>query len=222
MLKLFSRPDLELEKKWWHRFLKTLFIFNLVFIFVSGVFVSNVIFGRLPIVSWRVDIQETLKNYTENSNDDISNTVPGFLKLPGELGYKGKEGNTVFYFSALELADGFWCNKNTTARADGYAHFIKQKYPESYSESVEEIKRLLEKIPHKDGWNCYLNFNKVYSFTKDDLKDKELDIVKYELNLKHYLSGVGLAMVVSIIYYYFMWFIYYKCVIYIMYGSPKR
>jgi hypothetical protein len=89
------RDDLHLASRWWHRLFKVLGTIGLIAL--GGLTVPVLNSARQEPAVSNVRILENLEEFTKKAKSEVSNTIPTFLELPGELG--GIKDGKVIYIS---------------------------------------------------------------------------------------------------------------------------
>ncbi len=196
---------MELEKFWWHRLLKVLFLLATL---TLAFFVFLLAYSDSPaLTSGNTDVVLTLKNYTKNSKSS-GNVVPEFIKTDGQLGCLNSDGS-VSFVSSYELEKKVFCNAQLLSKAPAVASF--------FNEEVSAMKDLLEKTGDSDS---------VCLMRKSIECDTTAQIIKYKTNQKFVLHkvyyGLATAAWVTGVWVAIILLLYYKGAIYIVFGGHKN
>lgn len=208
----FFRKDLNLGRKWWHRFLVVVFFLGLI-ISVIKAFTSTLIHP-----SYLIGKQVA----TLNSRLTSDLVVASNLVKPWEIA-----GNSSF------LPDTFWDNRsseiycsrepskyiNEIQKITGVytlynANGIKVSSPKTFSDSLEESNSFCIIIDNFQNWNRGLRPRPMndYSFYKTSFVEN----IKYHFSI--ILSNLSVILIASLL----LLIIYYRIIIYIIYGKRKK
>lgn len=208
----FFRKDLNLGRKWWHRFLIVVFFLGLI-ISIIKVFTSTLIHPSYVIGK---------QIATLNSRLTSDLVVASNLVKPWELAW-----NSSF------LPDTFWDNRSseiycsrepskyindiqkitgvyTLYNTDG----VKVSSSKAFADSLKESNSLCIIIDNFQNWNRGLRPRPMdnYSFYKASF----LENIKYHFSI--ILSNLSTILITSLL----LLIIYYKIIIYIIYGKSKK
>lgn len=213
----FFRKDLNLGKKWWHRFLVVIFFLGLV-ISVIKVFTSTLIHPSYVIgkqvatlnsrlTSDLVIASNLVKPWEIAGNSSFIPTTYGEASFwdnwSSEI-YCSKELNK--YINNIQKITGVYTLYNT----DG----IKVSSSKVFSDSLKESNSLCIVIDNFQNWNRGLRPRPMddYSF----YRNSSLENIKYHFSI--ILSNLSVILVAFLI----LLIIYYKIILYIIYGRNKK
>lgn len=199
-----------LENKWWHRLIKVVFILFLVFFLGFCFLISS---NSVNKNSQNSIITGNLRDFTLSSSN-TSNTIPDFLKLDGELACYKRDLNDFKYLAEYDLEQYAYCNPDLVSNVDEAVSFINQQYPQAKYTREQILKHLNDKLGQTGEKELCLH--KV-----DEIDCKSGDIIKYKVSYLFYLQIFLWSVIPVIILWFLGLVVYYRVVIYIMYGGKK-
>lgn len=196
-----------LANKWWHRLFSVFF-----FLAEATVLISLVIlfFEFLPENKFNITVKTNLEEFTRNSAQDIINTIPLFVGLENRVGCL--ENNSVRSIYNYEL-EGNACSSDLRGNIIEIATMLYSGNPE-YS-SVRKLQSDLITLLDND-------MSKRYCFIRKDLECSSNEIISYERNIIFYLESLLISVIIIYILGLLFQIMYFKGLIYIIYGKAKR
>lgn len=230
ILSWLFRDSLELNKYWWHRLVKVIFL-SLFSIITIASYSSLVYFPDRELLSkHNIKINNTLYQFTENYNgEDSKNTIPDFFKQTGEFGLL--LDNKIDYISEYSLGtmeEGTFCLKAPENYLDGVAKvlfsaFLKNSTDERTQNTPlsvfdEAIKKQFKDDPTR---KCY--FSGISKSDENLKKPKNLSsmIINYQPNFIFYIEATLAVPLIALFWFIIMALIYYRLILYIIYGNKK-
>jgi len=208
--KIFIRTDINLADKWWHRLLKVIFSIITFIVFILSFIIASSSINPTKYNSAII----TLRDFTKSSSENIDNTIPEFIKIDGSTGCLDLTTNHVDYLSSYDLnLDGI-CNANIQKNIDKVAKLVLAENVAYRNYTSDEIKGLLQHILDTDTEHRYC-------FIPISVKCSSDKIVNYRHNALFYLEALGIAIIVFFVWTIIIISIYYKGIVYIIYGSNK-
>ena len=212
MFKLYKE---QLNNKWWHRLMKVIFIFSIIFIIFCAIVACVIkLYNIYPTGEKDIVITNNLYQYTAKSDEKIVNTIPKFLSLPDRLGCVNIETNRISYISEDSLLKGY-CNSNLKMNLDSALAKLKEENPQIQNYLDNSA---LEKILAED------KVTRMCFISKNDVDCTHSKIIKYKIKPIVYviecLKIIGINILIL-----FIWIIIcigiYKSILYIIFGSQK-
>lgn len=207
-----------LGRRWWHRLFKVVLVTSTVLIFVfSGLLVYDELSFSLRI--YDVNVITNLEDFTRSSDHEITNTVPPFLALEGELGCYEKNSQTVNTLSAYSLEENLFCNPDLNAHTNDFVKFVNSN--KGLRESLRESEFTAEDMHEikAEGSLC---------LAKKGLLDcpEISSIIKYRRELSYYVLNISRTLAYSILIamlWCVVWLlVYHRVILYIVYGDKKE
>jgi hypothetical protein len=200
------RKDLDLQKKWWHRLLKVIFITFLGLLLPFSYYVSmNSVYEN----STNISVITNLRDYTKTSSED--NSIQGFLSVRGSTACLN--GNELHYFSEYILSSEGVCNIDMTANIDKVVGVMRsqQRFQKFNTEEIRST--VLNELQNgKERRYCYMPVS---------LDCESKNVVKYYRNYIYYLKPVLLSFLATSSAALLMQILYYRGLIYVIFGSKK-
>lgn len=201
-----------LERKWWHRLIKVIFLGFLLLIAVFLFVIRNEIVKEN---SFNISSKENLKTFSANSESkDQVNLIPSFFQKREKVGCI--KGNKIKEIREFELDKSF-CNKDIENNSDAITTYIQKRIPEYWDITHNNLKELIIK-----KYNEFLlrDWEKPYCFIETSLDcDK---IIAYQKNILFYIQAIFYIAIIIYILSILWQLAYYKWIIYIVYGSDKK
>lgn len=220
------RESLELNKKWWHRLIKVVFL-SLFFLISIGAYIlaiSEIDEGYLS--KHNISIKNTLYQFTENyTGDDYENTIPKFFEQKGSFGVLIE--NKVVYISEYSLGKSF-CLKTPEKYLEGISKIIYTNLPiktgKSFSkdQTLEWFYKETEKNFYEDTTRkCYLFDVNEYNNDIKDVENLSKKIINYRPNAVFYIEATVVISFIAFVFFILFALIYYRLILYIVYGNKK-
>lgn len=226
------RGDLELNKRWWHRFIKVFYflLFGIVSVgFIIAIFVEPYDDYFLSHNVKKITLKEYSKNYVGPDND---NTLYKFISNGDNFGIviNGELVNKNLYLSKdFTFVNGSVCSKDPLKYIEGIQEILIRKaqkeaetgYQKTLSQKdIENLKDSVEKVFKDDPERrCIL-------FTDDndikDLENKQDNIVILTPNVFYYLELVLGVLLISFLFWVISALLYYKLLLYILFGNRSK
>lgn len=229
MKKVFSwlfRDSLELNKRWWHRLIKVLFI-SIFCLAAIAIYISLITDpSREFLGKHNIHVRNNLYEFTENyTGEDYENTIPKFFAQKGQFGLMVE--NEMEYVSAYLLGNSF-CMKTPEKYLDGitkvlYPDFVKGlSYEDKGSASIEKLGEYLKKQFYEDTTRkCYFYDLNDYDENIKKVTNLSRNIINYQPNAFFY-AEVTLVYAIAIFLAFLIFAaIYYRVILYIVFGSKK-
>lgn len=216
--------DVELSKHWWHRFIKISFL-SLFLLITLGSFIAIISDpDRELLRKHNITVKNTLNQFTKDYNGlDYENTVPIFFKQEDNFGLL--INNKVEYISEYSLGGESFCLKTPEKYLDGISKLLYNRIPKdtgksfSAEQTLEWFTELTRKNFNEDtSRKCYL------SISDEDLKNTatSLKIINYKPNVFFYLEMSLMVLIIAFFVFVIFALIYYKLMMYIVYGNKKE
>lgn len=220
---LLFRDNLELDKKWWHRLVKVIFL-SLFFLISIVSYIAVVADPDTELLSkHNTSVKNTLYQFTENyKGEDYENTIPKFFEQNGNFGVLVDK--KIEYVSSYSLGKSF-CLKTPEKYLDGIAKIIYTNIPLKTGKSFSST-QTLEWFSKETEKNFYEDITrKCYLFdANDDIKnieDLSKKIISYKPNAIFYIEATLLISLIALISFVLFALIYYRLILYIVYGNKK-
>jgi len=200
------RDDLTLPTKWWHRLFKIVFLFTILVTFCLATFASAEL---IPDNTTNNTVVTNLRDYTATST--AGNTIPEFLEIEGLLGCV--DDDEFRYLSAHSLSSENICNADLVGNIDEVAEALHSMVG-FMNTPIYDLKNALQtKFSNEQpGGNCLI---------QKDFGCDPGQIVKHRRNPIFYLEVVGLGLGITFFVGLSLLVIYYRGLIYIIFGGPK-
>src|SRR5262245_6919431 len=152
-----------------------------------GIAMLALMYGERPPRRGNIQVLSTLDEFTRDAGPDVSNTIPAFLELPGEIGVLGPSadpGEAVQALSTDDLQEGF-CSPSLVRQ-------IRHQYPGYYdSWSDDKLQRLaLEKYPEMRDRRCALSYK---------IDATPVAIIKYQMKPRTIIEHSGLVLLTLLV-----------------------
>lgn len=223
VLSWLFRDSLQLQKHWWHRLVKVIFLS--VFFLVSIASYIAVISApdRALMREHNITIKNSLYDFTANyTGGDSENTIPKFFEQEGEVGVLVNK--KIEYISSYTLGNSF-CVKTPEKYKEAIVRLYYDDYKKglSYGQTpapLEGFSKLAqEKLFEDSTRKCFL-----YGLKDEDLKKIEnlsKNIVNYKPNFIFYVEATIAIPIICILWFIFFALIYYRLFLYVIYGNKK-
>ena len=213
IIKNFFRKDLGLQNKWWHRLILIIFTFWIIFIvWIYILDIKDIFRSDNGYVVTKVSLKERVKK--EGSRLQLKDEYLKEGEVLGDNYWKNTEWNEEAYCANTEVLSKDWI-----------------KLAEYYSIPINKIWVYPDYLT-KEQFTNYIKLNDIVCLTYDTYFDYKVGSLKesylsnlfiQEYSISHYLLyaiinlllkliGILIAVIVPI-------FIYYKGIIYIIYGK---
>lgn len=212
----FLRKDLELNNRWWHRLVSVVWIVLLMFIFFTEI--SNIFEKE----NWVDD------GFLVNRLDERVFHLPNFLKENERFGRNKIEAQKDTYYKNFSVKrEGIYCSQNITEHIDYVANVLNTKYfkgdkdlisKEEFVDYLNETETLCVSLVTFGGTTRgYYKVDNALGrevFLKNDLKIwKKTNIPDFRELFMFLVEFLALVL--------FSIFIYYKLLLYIIFGRKK-
>jgi hypothetical protein len=202
----FGKKYSYLSEKWWHRFFVVIFAVSVVLFFISSIFSSYL---GIPEKKFNISIQYNLRDFTKTSAKDVVNTIPAFNLMDYKIGCL--KDSSINYVSTYDLNNSV-CSSDLRGNIDKVADiFMKNNYQfadKTKSQMVQMIAEALEK--DTEYRYCFLNQS------IGCMSDK---IITYKKNFIFYAEVLIASVLATYLYSLILQFVYFRGLIYIIYGK---
>ncbi|MFA5132182.1 MAG: hypothetical protein WC444_02530 [Candidatus Paceibacterota bacterium] len=224
------RESLELNKHWWHRLIKVIFI-SLFSIIAIASYISIIFYpDRAFFSKHNIVIKNTLYQFTENYNgEDSNNTIPTFFKQEGEFGLL--VDGSIDYISEYSLGkieEGTFCVKNPEKYLEGiskvlYSSYLKTlSYEKAQATSLDIFSDVIKKQFNEDkSRKCYFHGISFYDQNLKDVTNLSSAIINFKPSIIFYVEATIIVPILAFISFLFYVLIYYRLILYIVYGNKK-
>lgn len=204
----FIKINIDLESKWWHRVFVILF-FILMMLFLVFYF----LLGGIPIpeTSFNIDIKYNLREFTRTSSQDVINTIPAFNLLNYKIGCL-KDNKEIDYVSNYNLKKSA-CSSNLRGNIEQVAETLIANNPSITSTKEGMINYLNEKLDE--------DVETRYCFIHNDVGCNSDKIITYERNIIYSLESFIAFFASVYLFALILQVIYFRGLIYIIYGKKK-
>lgn len=226
ILNWLFRESLELNKHWWHRLIKVIFLS--IFFLASIASYIAVIYApdRELMREHNITIKNTLYSFTENyPKGDNLNTVKDFFDQDGEYGLllNGK----VEYISLSSLGKAL-CVKTPEKYLDGISEMLLPVYKEnlSYEQSQKVTlsdftEHIRKQFSEDTTRKCYFFDLDTYDENLKKITNLSANIINYKPNIIFYIEATIVIPILSVLWFIFFALMYYRVFLYIIYGNKK-
>ncbi len=220
------RDCLELDKKWWHRLVKVIFL-SLFFLIAFGSYVAIVANpDRMFLSNHNISIKNTLYQFTQNyKGEDNDNTIPKFFEQNGQFGLL--VDNKIEYVSEYSLGKSM-CIKNPEKYLDGiskilYADFIKDlSYQQAQTKNIDTFTEAIKKHFYEDTTRrCYFFDLSTYDDNLTKTTNLSSGIINYKPNALFYIEATLAIPLIAFVLFVLFALFYYRLILYIVYGNKK-
>lgn len=220
------RNNLELSKRWWHRLIKVVFL-SLFFLIAVVSYIAVIYDPDIELLSkHNISIKNTLDQFTENySGEDYENTIPKFFEQKGKFGIL--IDNKVEYVSSYSLGKSI-CVKEPEKHLDALSKVMYTNFPKilgksfSQQQTLEWFTEEIRKSFYQDtSRKCYLFDRDEYDENLIDTKNLSQKIINYRPNVFFYIEATILVPLIALISFILFALIYYRLILYIVYGNKK-
>lgn len=217
------RPNLELNKHWWHRLIKVVF-FVLLFGIIISAFIDIALEQPEEYLSrHNIKINNSLLQFTETyTGSENENTIPAFFRQAGHFGYYTNRG--ISPISQSQIGHSI-CIEKPENHQDVISKALYEKIadenPISWyrSGAASFTKSVTDYLEANTGGKCHLfNFNP-YGLSATEKERPETKIVNFRPNFVFYLELIGVIAVAGIFLLLIGIILYYRVFLYIFYGN---
>lgn len=237
------RDSIELNKKWWHRFLKVLFILSIISL---AIYTTVLLVNSYPRIVNQWNYVNSLSGKLNSSN--YSGKIVSINDLYSENEVVSESDiYTNDYFPNLKNKDLLFPYSSPVFVEDTQS-FCSDKLDKQIKEIADEnnIKLFSTTNPtvntlstNIDAFTLYVNKNNIecamidsYSIENDDgvtskytfLRPVDIykyNIYKYENNFSGFILSIFISLIGLLLYTFVVLFIYNKIILYIVYGNKK-
>lgn len=201
----FAKKYSFLEKNWWHRLFIVIYLLVIsIFFLLSFVIVSENISEKV----YNTTVKDNLRNFSKNSEKDITNTVPIFLKYGAKVGCL--ENDKITQISNYFLDENSFCSPDIPNRIDD----ASKKLSKNASLSIEDTKVALLSVVAKDTEVRYCFLNKNLNCSSDK-------IVSYNKSFIYYLEILLYPLLLTYLTSLLVQILYFKGLMYVIFGKIK-
>jgi hypothetical protein len=220
------RSSLELNKHWWHRLIKVIFISLFCLTTLAIYFFGITSPESSYLVKHNVSIKNTLYTFSENYvGKDNENTIPKFFEQKDNFGLL--IGNKINYISEYQLGKSV-CYKTPEKYLDGisaiiYSGFLSTlNYQEQQTTSLEKFTPKIKEIFNKDtNRKCFFFGTNDYDGMLKKTDNLSIKIINYKPNILYYIEFIIIASLITFISFVIYALIYYRGILYVVYGNKK-
>lgn len=221
------RESLELDKKWWHRLIKVVFL-SLFFLITIVSYIMVILYPKDTglLSKHNIHINNTLYKYTENyTGEDYENTIPKFFEQKGNFGLL--IDNKIEYISSYSLDNSF-CIKNPEKYLDGiskilYPDFLRSlSYEKAQNASLEEFSKGISKLFYDDSTRkCFFVGLDKYDENLKKPTHLSTSIINYRANTLYYIEATIAIPIIALLSFILSALVYYRLILYVVYGNKK-
>jgi hypothetical protein len=207
---LFLSEEREiLNDKWWHRLFIVLFTVSIGFFFIISIFISIQIVNEY---SFNINIKNSLRKFSENSDKSVANTTYYFLEQGDKFGCLEEDGR-ITHLSIYTIRNEALCSADISVNIEEVAKEVSDRWKDRMQKySIQEIKRFITEVIHEDK-------EKRYCFVSKNINCSSEKIIYYKRSYVYYLQITAYSLVSTYIFSLFLQLVYFKCLIYIIYGK---
>jgi len=207
----FAKCHIDLHTKWWHRLVVVIFFISLISFLLLALAVSS---ENIPENISNLKIKNDLRDFSKESSTSTintipTNTIPTFLKQRGKFGCLQKD--EIKFVSTYLLENKSICSADINLNIDEISKFIND-IAEYSSTNIEELKKSILN-------NLNENNEKRYCFIHKNIDCMSDKIVNYDFNILYYFQVIIYSLLSTYLFSLFLQIIYYKGIIYIIYGK---
>jgi len=208
---LLSEEREELNDKWWHRLFIVLFTICTAFFFIISTIITN---NAVNEYSFNINTKNSLEIFSKNSDKSVANTTYYFLEQGDKFGCLGEDGK-ITTLSKYTIRDKAICNADISINIEEVAKEVSDKWKDSMQKySIQEIKGFITEVIKEDK-------EKRYCFIGKSLHCSSEDIIFYKRSYVYYIQIISYSLILTYIFSLFLQLIYFKCLIYVIYGRKK-
>lgn len=204
----FAKQYRFLMEKWWHRLFVVVYVVIIVGLIVVS-FLGVLVSIEESDATYNISVKNNLRDFSKNSDKNIANTVPLFLKQTGSVGCL--EDNKIGYVSTYVLEDETFCSADISAHLDEAA----EKIIGNGTLTVDKRRELLSGALVKDT-------EKRYCFIPKDINCSSDKVVSYNQSILYYLQVIIFPIIITYLFSLFFQVTYFKGLIYIIYGRKFK
>lgn len=221
------RDSLELNKKWWHRLIKVIFL-SLFFLITIGSYVALIVDPDVELLSkHNIHINNTLYKYTENyTGKDYENTIPSFFEQKGNFGLL--MDNKIQYISSYSVGKSF-CLKAPEKYQDNIMKLFYEDYKSKLgygikAESIEVFSNTLKyKIFEDKTRKCFMyDLSTTYDEYLKKITNLSASIINYRPNALFYIEATIAISLIALVSFILFALVYYRLILYIVYGNKNK
>lgn len=236
------KDNLELSKKWWHRFLKVLFILSVISL---SIYTITLLVNSYPRIVHQWNFTNTLSGKL-SSSDYTGKTVQIKDLYSNEEIISDNDIYTKDYFPNLQDKDyllpfsPIFLEDTTSFCSDKLDKQIKEIVNKNDIKLFSTTNPTLNTLSNNiDAFNSYLYQNNIKCVMVDSYSVEnqngdtskytflrpvdiyEYSIYKYENNFSSFILSIILSLLGLLLYVFVIIFIYKKVILYIVYGNKK-
>lgn len=197
-----------LSNKWWHRLSVVLFFLISA---ISLIFLVTLFLSSFPENKFNINIKYSLEDFTKDSPKSTVNTIPSFIELEHRIGCLEND-DSIRRISLYELEKNV-CSSDLEGNLKEVADIL---YLDNHEfGSVINLQNMLANMLDED-------MGKRNCFIRTDFECNSGEIVSYERNIIFYLESFLIPIVIVYILGLVLQIIYFKALIYIIYGKLKN
>ncbi len=203
----FLKYNSFLKDKWWHRLFVVFYNITVVAFLIVAFFVAYSSISETP---FNTKIINNLRDFSKNSDKSMANTVPSFLKQGQKIGCF--EDGKYNYVSTYSLQHETFCSSDLSSHLDEAAQVIMgddsltfERRKEALSEALTNDKEKRYCFIRKQGVDCLSN-----------------NIISYNKNIIFYLQVIASSFLTAYLFSLFLQLLYFKGLIYIIYGKKPQ
>ncbi|HPS21572.1 MAG TPA: hypothetical protein PLO44_02075 [Candidatus Paceibacterota bacterium] len=221
------RDGLELNKHWWHRLIKVIFLV-LFFLITIGSYIMLISYPNDTelLSKHNIHINNTLYKYTENYNgEDYENTIPKFFEQKGSFGVL--LNNKIEYISLHSLGKSF-CLKAPEKYQDNIIKIFYEDYKnqlgyKKIAMNIEDFSNITQDKIFKDSTRkCFINDSNIYDKDFKEIKNLSANIINYRANALYYIEVAIIIPLMALVSFVLFALVYYHLILYIAYGNRKK
>ncbi len=219
------RETLELDKKWWHRLVKVIFL-ALFFLIAVVSYIAIVADPDAGLLSkHNISVKNTLYQFTESyKGEDYDNTIPKFFEQKGRFGVW--VDNKIEYVSEYSLGKSF-CIKTPEKYQDNIVKIFYEDYKSKlgYGKTAGSLEDFSDGVKNKifeDATRkCFLYDISTYNDELKNIENLSSNIINYRPNIIFYIEATIAVPFIALVSFIFFALIYYRLILYIVYGNKK-
>lgn len=226
ILSWIFRDNLELNKHWWHRLIKVVFI-SLFCLIVVSVYVIAVIDPNQDVLRpSNVIVKNNLYEFTANYNgEDNENTIPKFFEQGGDFGLL--VDNKIAHLSSYSLGKSI-CTKTPEKYLEGIAEILYEDYKKDLTyeqlkgSSLNDFTKTVKEMFEEDtSRKCFFFDLNTYDENLQKQKHLSKNIINYKPSFTFYLEITLKIALIALLAFIILVLIYYRAVLYVVYGNKK-
>jgi hypothetical protein len=208
---LLSEEREVLNDKWWHRLFIVLFNLCVVFFFIICNFTATLLITEY---SFNINTKNSLRSFSENSDKSVVNTTYYFLEQGDKFGCIEEDGR-IIPLSIYTIRNEALCSSDISVNIEEVAKEVSDKWKDRMQKySIQEIKGFITEVLNEDK-------EKRYCFIGKNLDCSSDNIIYYKRSYVYYLQIAAYSLVSTYFFSLFLQFVYFKGLIYVIYGRKK-